>query len=241
MKAKYGLSRDAWAGFNAEVRGILARGTGRKSVLELGAGANPSILWGDVNGMEIDYWCLDISPEEAQKAGSSYRFLIGDIGSPNLELPHQFDFVFSKMLAEHIRSGQVFHSNVAKLLRPGGKAFHFFPTMYAPPYLLNRILPEHLSERVLSLLQPGKRRKDGRNAKFPAYYSWCRGPSKNQYRKFESVGLRVDRYVGFFGHEDYYNRLPLLKAAHMRLCDFLVRNPISLITSFAYVELTRVR
>ena len=46
------------------------------------------------------------------------------------------------MLAEHVPDGYRFHSNLFELLKPGGVAFHFMPTLYSPPFVINRLLPE---------------------------------------------------------------------------------------------------
>lgn len=165
-----------------------------------------------------------------------YLKIQADIALPTLDLPGGYDLIFSKMLAEHVPSGETFHRNVRRLLASGGVAFHFFPTLYAPPFVVNRLLPERLAERFLHLLQSG-REKEGKHAKFPAYYSWCRGPMPLQIKKFERLGYRVDEYIGFFGHEGYYMKLPVLAKVHRALSNWLVHHPAPWLTSFAYVTL----
>ena len=186
----------------------------------------------------LAYTALAISEEELRKAPDCYRKLVADICAPVLNINERYDFIFSRMLAEHVADGMLFHSNVFALLALGGRAFHFFPTMWAPPFVLNRFLPERLAASLLHLLQRG-REKTGRHAKFPAYYSWCRGPVPSQLARLESLGYSVESYIGFFGHRDYYRRLGLIQRFHDSLVRWLIDHPIPWITSFAFVTLQR--
>ena len=96
--------------------------------------------------------------------------------------------------------------------------------------MLNVLLPERLAYRILILVQ-SRREKGGKKGKFPAYYRWCRCPLSGQFRRLESVGFRVVRYLGFFGHSGYYQKVPWLKA----LSGWLQRHPVPWLISFAYV------
>src|ERR1700721_1406514 len=53
-----------------------------------------------------------------------------------------YDLVFSKMLCEHLPDARTFHANCLRLLRPGARAVHFFPTLYTLPFVANRLIPE---------------------------------------------------------------------------------------------------
>jgi hypothetical protein len=159
-----------------------------------------------------------------------------DITSPHLELFGSYDFIFSKMLAEHVRSGEMFHRNIYRLLAINGNAFHFFPTLYAPPFVVNRLLPERLAEKLLFSLQAG-RGKEGRHARFPAYYSWCRGPIPSQIKRFHDIGYDVSEYVGFFGHDKYYQKFSFVKKIHRMFSNWLVKHPIPVLCSYAFVLL----
>jgi len=104
--------------------------------------------------------------------------------------------------------------------------------------VLNYLLPERLGEFILHLLQPGRERA-GKLGKFPARYSWCRGPLKSQIRRLEAAGFQVERYSGFFGHEPYYRKIPILHRLHLRLADWLKHHPAAALTSFAQVVLVK--
>ena len=231
----YHDSQKAWLGYMDYLR-ALVRDTGARSVLELGGGANPALSLEEIREMGINYTILDISKVELDKAPAGYHKLQADVAAPLTGISAQYDFVFSKMLVEHLHNGRVFHENVLKLLQPGGVAFHFFPTLYAPPFVANWLLPERLARWTLRLFSP---RDSYQYAKFPAYYSWCRGPTAGQLRRFEQLDYEVRRYTGFFGHERYYARIPLLRELHQRCVDFLLLHPIPQLTSFAYLELAK--
>src|SRR5579885_612945 len=237
-KIWYGLSGDAWRGVEGHLADLI-RGRNYRRIIELGAGANPTFTLDFVSDHGLDYTLLDLSREELGKAPAGYATVCADICAENLEVAGGYDFAFSRMLAEHVPDGGRFHRNVYRLLRGGGAAFHFFfMTLFAPPFVANYLLPEWLAERLLNLLQPG-RGKRGRFGKFPAQYSWCRGPLEGQIRKFESVGFVVEEYAGFFGHEPYYRKIPLLREFHRWLSLRLSRHPIPWLTSFAQVLLVK--
>jgi len=54
------------------------------------------------------------------------RTLIADITAPTCDLDSPLDFIFSKMLAEHVRDARAFHRNTFKALQPGGISAHLF-------------------------------------------------------------------------------------------------------------------
>jgi hypothetical protein len=141
------------------------------------------------------------------------------------------------MLAEHVPDAHRFHRNVYEILRPGGVAFHFFPTLYALPLLANRLIPERASVAALRVFSPRDPVKEG---KFPAYYRWCRGPNTTLMRRFEELGYEVEEYDGFFGH-DYYDRIPIVRSLHRWMTQFLVRYPVRWLTCVAYLILRRRR
>ena len=87
--------------------------------------------------------------------------------------------------------------------------FIFFSTLYAPPFFLNKFLPQNISDSLVIWHSPD-RKKEGNRGEFLAYYHYCHGPLKSQIIKLESLGYQVEESVGYFGH-DYYEKLPLLK------------------------------
>jgi SAM-dependent methyltransferase len=208
------------------------------SICEVGGGREPALSPDEVARRGIDYTVLDISAEELAMAPPGYRTVVADITAPGLADVGGFDLVFSKMLAEHVRDPRQFHTNVFSLLRPGGLAFHYFPTLYSPPFVVNRLLPERWAEAVLRVVRP-HRYLDGRGDKFPALYRWCRGPSRHQLQRLESVGFDVVKYVGLFGTKSYYERIRPLQQLEDVLASWMVRHPLPAMTSYSYVVLQR--
>ncbi len=236
MKTRYGLWSAAWVEFQ-ETLEARARDPNVRRIGDIGAGANPRLSPDFVAQHDVDYVLLDISESELAKAPAEHTKIVADMEAPSVDAGEPYDFVFTRSTLEHIRSPEAFHRNVLSMLKPGGEAAHSFPTLYALPLTLNRILPERLVHAALMRIQPW-RAHEGEFSKFPAFYRWCRGPSKRQRRRFEGIGFEVIEYAGFFGH-DYYDRIPPLKSAEHRLAAALVRHPVPLLTSYAYVVLRR--
>ena len=115
----------------------------------------------------------------------------------------------------------------------GGYAVHFFPTLWALPFVLNCVLAERLAKPVLLSIRP-----QHAHSKFPAYYRWCRGPTRRQRERLESVGFQVERYDGYFGHS-YYGAVGPLQAAENALAHALVRHPVPALTAYALVVLRK--
>lgn len=224
----------AWDGYAAFVEDLVAT-SGARRICEVGAGARPSLPLEFVESRALDYVILDVSKDELAKAPRGYSKIQADIRSPKLELDGLYDLVLSRMVAEHIDEPETFHANVHNVLAPGGRAFHFFPTLYALPFVVNRILPSVMSLAVLKLLRPQRARN---RAKFRVYYAWCRGPTAKQVARFETLGYIVEAYIGFFGH-NYYAKVKPLQSVADASARVLVRHPVSLLTSFAYVILRK--
>jgi SAM-dependent methyltransferase len=238
--ASYGHTRTARERLRAELNSLMEGGS--KRFCDVGGGANPLVPLADIEKFSLDYVVVDESQDELDKAPTGYQLFRLDMSdsaavSEFVEQRGAFDVVVSKWTAEHVPDGRVFHEQIFDMLRPNGTAVHLFPTLYSPVFLLNRLLPPGLSNLILPKVTSG-REMEGTHAKFRSYYSWCRGPSRRQLRRFQSVGFFVERYVGFFGHW-YYSRIRPLQRAHEAITDQLVRHPLSSMTSYALVVLRR--
>ena len=234
-QVSYRRSEDAWNGYVPFLKNLIET-RGVRSICDIGGGANPLLPIEYIRQHLLDYTVLDISETELQKAPPCYHKIIADIAARDFSTAGKtFDLVFSKMLAEHITNAPQFHANIRKILAPEGVAAHFFPTLYAIPFLMNRIIPESLSDRLLSVFAPRDRFQ---RAKFPAYYQWCRGPTRRQFQRLASVGLAVVEYIGFFGHGGYYRRLPGIRQIHELATRMLMKFPNPCLTSYAFLVVT---
>ncbi|MDK9700979.1 MAG: class I SAM-dependent methyltransferase [bacterium] len=206
------------------------------TVLDIGGGCNPAIDPPDVKKYSLSYSLLDIERTELEKAPSGYDKICADICSSDLQLEHSYDFVFSMMLAEHVSDAMQFHRNVFKTLTPGGVALHLFPTLYTLPFLVNKFTPERLAKRILDAVL---HREQHSHTKFPAYYHWCRGPISKQITRLQNIGYRIEEYRGYYGHQVYYLKLPMLRQLHEWKSEWLVKHPLPLFTSYAILLLRK--
>jgi len=213
----------------------LIRFHGIKSILEIGAGANPTILPEFIKTNKLDYVISDVDLNELNKADDIYRKIILDLSKPNQTVEKRFDLIFSRMTGEHISDGRKFHENIYNILNEGGISFHCFSTLYAFPFSANRLLPDFLSEIFLRKIAP---RNKYQHAKFKAYYDWCCGPSKKMIKRYEQIGFEIIEYVGYFGH-NYYQKLPFLNRLENAKSKLLLKLKLPYLTAYAYVLLKK--
>jgi len=206
-------------------------------ILEIGSGANPTLAQ-DRIPPGTEYITSDIDATELAKAGPGYTTRLLDLerGDIPTDLLNRCDFVFSRMVNEHIRDGRRYHENIFRILAPGGVAVHCFATLYTLPFLANRLLPDRISGVLLRYFRPRDEHKQG---KFAAYYGWSRGPTKTMIRRFQNLGYDVVSYNGYFGHWYYSGRLKPLDTLEQIKARLLIRWKVPLLCSFATVILRK--
>jgi SAM-dependent methyltransferase len=198
----------------------LVRARGARTVLELGGGGSPLFGAEEIARLGVRYTVNDISEARLSEAPESVCKACFDVGGDRIP-SERFDFVFSKMLMEHVRNGARAHRNVFELLEPGGLAVHFFPTLYAPPFVLNKLLPLDLSRKVLGMLVPYRVRE---RTVFPAYYSWCYG---------RAIGYARVRLIRFYD-TNYLDALPVVRTIHTSFSRLLALSRSELFAYYAY-------
>ena len=238
----FSLGKGEWAyiDFTRRLMARLERGGGA-AICELGGGARPALDLEFLDQHGLRCLVVDVSEMELEKAPAGYDTLIGDVSSGDFVLGEhagRYDVVFSRVLAEHVRDARQFHENARRLLRPGGIAMHFFPTLWWPPFVANRILPERAAEWILLRVEPW-RVSSGKSGKFPAYYHWCFGPTRRQLARLASTGFAVEECVAYFG-ESSHAAGRLLKRLNSSWEELLVRHPNYHLTSYAAYTLRAV-
>jgi SAM-dependent methyltransferase len=231
----FSIAPEVWAhvDFTRALR-AQAAALGGGNVCELGGGARPALEPEFLEQHDLSCLVVDVSATELEKAPSGYETLLGDVSSPQFRTgAHDgaYDLVFSRVLAEHVPDARQFHANVRRLLSPGGIAMHFFPTLWWPPFVANRLLPEGLAERILLRLEPWRVRA-GDRGKFPAYYHWCFGPTGRQLERLATVGFSVERCVAYFGEASHAPGW-LLKQLNQAWTELMLRHPNYHFTSYA--------
>ena len=234
MRLLYLPTEGAWSEFPRLVERLIKENKTRQ-VCDVGGGANPVLTIDQLQNNQVECTILDISNEELEKAPAGYRRLQQDIEARDFPLHECFDLVVTQMLAEHIHDGKVFHKNVYYLLKPGGIAVHFLPTLYSLPFVANKLIPERISSTLIDLFAPRERYQQG---KFPAYYSWCYGPTWPMLRMLRTIGFEIVEFRGLMGHS-YFDRVPVIREFHRSLSRFMVMHPSPYLTSFAQVILRR--
>jgi SAM-dependent methyltransferase len=79
------------------------------------------------------------------------------------------DLIASRSVVEHLRDNAAFFANCAQVLRPGGVLVHTFPCKFAPFSLINQLLPNRVTRRLLAYFHPNWEDECG----FVAYYDHC--------------------------------------------------------------------
>jgi hypothetical protein len=230
MKISYDTC-DAFEGWSRAPKAIedLIERFGATKILEIGAGASPCLGIETVRRLGLDYTVNDIDQGELAKAPPGYRTLCCDFSSVSpISQCEAYDFVFSRMVNEHVSNGDLYYRNICNILHPGGISVHFFSTLYALPFLLNKILPDSISSPILMRMSPR-----GEKRKFQAHYDWARGPRFAAAKRFGHVGFKVLEYHGYFGHHYYKRRLPWLHSLEMRKARYLAKHPVATLTSYA--------
>jgi len=237
-RVSYQDKETLWKGYENYVR-ELALKEGAENIAELGGGAKTILADNERWGFAGKRIIVDISAEELAKAEAEndVETRVLDLCKPVPDGREVYDIVFSKMLCEHVPDGQAFHQNCFDLLKPGGLAVHYFPTLYTLPFVLNRLIPEEAARKLLRKIQPG-RIDNPKYEKFPAYYQWTTGPTKRAIRRFESVGFELEAWHGAYGHH-YYHLLKPLDAVEQAKSRFLTKHPVPALTSFAVVTLRK--
>jgi uncharacterized UPF0146 family protein len=235
MAIIYAKSESVWDHFKELITEIIDK-YGLKKICDAGGGANPLLSLDDIKARGIEYTVLDISAGELDKLPEGYRKVVRDLTSVENSFWEQFDLIFTKMLAEHVTNGELLHKNIYKMLKKGGMVVHFFPTLYAPPFILNKLMSEGISRIFLNFFAP---RNNILHSKFPAHYNWCRGPTKKMQQRLQRLGYDIVEYRGLFGHSGYYRRLPFLVQIHEHLVNLLLKHPVPACTSYAFVVLAK--
>ncbi len=97
-------------------------------VIELGCGAGNYVIWFaktgyEVTGVDISKNAIEIARRSASTANVNCNFIVADVTIELRNLEAMFDFVYDWELLHHIfpEDRDRYISNVARLLKPGGK------------------------------------------------------------------------------------------------------------------------
>lgn len=218
----------------------LSNSRGLRRHLEIGAGRDPLFLPEEASRFALDITLNDISAHELSLAPSGYGKVECDITSPNA--PEilgrgKYDLAYCRMVMEHVQDVPAMWRNISEVLAPGGVALSFFPTLYAIPYTLNRLMPERLSRFILETVFP-ERKPEGDDPKFPAYYDHCFSSESKMMPMLRQAGFSDAVVLPFWGYA-YFWKIPGLKQIDAAFNRFAERRDWRTVSSFAYVIATK--
>lgn len=199
-------------------------------ILELGAGRRPSYTLDQLPGTVRSYTVNDISQDELDRLPEGYESACFNVSGDASNFGNRYDVVFSRFLAEHVPDGVAMHRNVHKVLKKGGTAFHLIPTLYALPFVLNKYIPESVSEKLWSTFAPGKEY----TKKFPASYSACYSNPGRMTGMLSEIGYSKVDFQNFYGHF-YYDKFPGLKQVHARFSEMAAKRDWHVFGTYAYI------
>ena len=160
-------SKWAWANYRATVLALaqtcLKSGRhheGRVRVLEIGGGREPLLTIEEAQANNIELTLNDIDERELARAPALFKKAKFDVaGDIDPTWEGQFDLIISRMVFEHVRNAPRAWTNKRNLLAPGGVVIAFHPTLYAPPFVMNILLPESLTSQSPALFLPRSQRR----------------------------------------------------------------------------------
>jgi 2-polyprenyl-6-hydroxyphenyl methylase/3-demethylubiquinone-9 3-methyltransferase len=164
-------------------------------VLDVGGGRAPCVDVATVRRLDLHVTGFDVSAGELASApqGSYNAMIVGDAGGQPIS--GCYDLIFSRTVLEHVADPRAALSNLAAALAEGGVMAHFVPCRNAPFAVLNRLLGERFSQRLLWSVYPETKGIAG----FPAYYRDC-VPSR-MAAACRDVGLEVVETEPYFASE----------------------------------------
>ena len=128
---------------------------------------------------------VDILESQLQANRAADWRIVANVCDP---LPFQdssIDILTTRSVMEHLQNNALFVRECSRVLRPGGRCVHVFPSRFAPFAILNRLLPTKFAQKVLYFIFPEWRDECG----FLAYYNDCYVPKI--LSMFEAANLNV--------------------------------------------------
>lgn len=227
-------NRDEW-GWDNYTRVIrhLAKTFGARRMLEIGAGRSPLFGIDELRSLNAELTVNDISAAELAHLPAGYRQACFDIAGEVAETQiGMIDLAFSRMVFEHVEDAHKAWCNVHAMLAPGGVALAFVPTLFAVPFVINRLLPDNLGERIAHLLD--RTRTEEEKPVFPARYNWCFTFDAPMRRRLGEIGFVEVLIVPFYGHR-YYQRFPVIRDIHRGFTALARTLDLRLLSTYAYI------
>lgn len=201
-----------------------------RRLLEIGAGRRPLLTSTEIKHLNIDFVANDIEERELNRIPFPVKKAVFDCCD---ELPrmflNSFDVICSKMVQEHVKSGDRFYCNIFRLLKQGAVAINFHPTLYCAPFLINQIIPDSFSSFILRISRKGT---NDTIPKFPATYELCYSSHQTAVL-IKNIGFSEVTIFPFYHHE-YFKKVPLLRFFDDAISTWAQARDIRHLSSYAY-------
>jgi SAM-dependent methyltransferase len=205
---------------------------GAVRLMEIGGGRTPLLTPAEAGEAGIEFTVNDIDASELARAPEYFEKAPFDIaGEIHSSWEGSFDLIISRMVFEHIRDAARGWSNKLRLLAPGGVAFAFHPTLYAPPFLINWLMPEKLTARTPRRFFP--ERHDEGQPKFPARYEMCFSDPAKVEPMLKQCGYSEVLIAPFWRH-GYFRAIPLLREIDALVQGLAERRDWRFLSTYAY-------
>jgi SAM-dependent methyltransferase len=229
----------AWDNYRPTVLGFVqaCRQSGRHRdglvrVLEIGGGRGPLLTPAEAAAAGVELTVNDIDARELSLAPAEFNKAQFDIaGDIDPSWEGRFDLIISRMVFEHVKGAPRAWANMHALLAEGGVALAFHPTLYAPPFVVNWLLPESLTARILRFFFPV--RHDAGYPKFPARYEMCFADPAKVEPILTGCGFSQVLIAPFWRH-GYFRHIPLLREADAALQHLAERRDWRALATYAY-------
>ncbi len=205
---------------------------GKVRLLEIGGGRGPQLTPEQARELGVELTVNDIDERELALAPAGFDTACFNVaGEFDPRLRGQFDLIISRMVFEHVRNARQAWRNACDLLAPGGVALAFHPTLYCPPFVVNLLMPETVTSRLLKVFFPN--RHDDDYPKFPARYELCYGDQARLEPILRACGFSSALVAPFFGH-GYFRDIVGLRELDAGFSNLAERRDWRQFTSYAY-------
>lgn len=207
-----------------------------RNLLEIGGGRSPLLSEAEAKALGVTYTVNDISQRELDLAPAWVHKTCFDFAGEKTPAG-SYDLVFSRMVMEHVRDASRAYRNLHGLLKDGGLGLHFHPTLFAAPFVINYLLPDSLSRKVLSLFGAKLTDASEEYPKFPAHYSWCRN-SESIRGRIAAIGFSEVEVAAFYGH-GYFRKIPGVRQIDDAWNSFAQKQGMGAFSSYAFTMVRR--
>jgi SAM-dependent methyltransferase len=178
------------------VAAYAGRAGDRPVIADVGAGNRCPYRMYLSEGDRVRIVGVDVSTEAMRENPDLDERRVADVV---VDLPFadgEVDLLVSRSVLEHLSDVEAFVRHSARVLRPGAHSIHVFPSRYAHFALINRLIPNAWTKRVMRYVYP--KNVSG----FPAFYDRCYYTAMREVfdrNGFDVVEARISYYAS-----DYY-------------------------------------